>query len=378
MKNEQLELSNAPELQGVESSKAEHIRKVFEPMTKMLTAFEESYNEVVELAEKEITQEVTTQAKNLRIQISKIRTSAEKVRKDEKEEYLRAGKAIDGVNNILKWAIVEKENKLKDIENYFEIREQQRLVDLQYERMDLLQPFVGDDYVKDLSSMDEDVWNAYLSAKKKDYEDRIEAEKKAEADRIAKEKAEKEEQERIRKENEKLKKEAEERESRNKQLRPYIQFIRDYDKLLNLSELEYKKEFQDIKKGAEDHWEFERTEQIRKEEEEAKRLKSEQVAKQKSEAERKKQDELLAKERGEREKAQKELKAKAEAERKAQEEEENRKQLELKKGDADKVNDLISDLEALKTKYSFKSKENQKKYADTCILIDKVIDHIQK
>src|SRR5690606_23177474 len=36
----------------------------------------------------------------------------------------------------------------------------------------------------DLGSMDDDIWNAYLNAKKAEYEKRIEEEKKAEADRL--------------------------------------------------------------------------------------------------------------------------------------------------------------------------------------------------
>jgi hypothetical protein len=57
-------------------------------------------------------------------------------------------------------------------------------------------------------------------------------------------------------------------------------------------------------------------------------------------------------------------------------EEENRFQLELNKGDTAKVNDLITDLELLKTKYTFKSAKNKKMYADVEKLINKVVNHI--
>ena len=60
--------------------------------------------------------------------------------------------------------------------------------------------------------MDNDVWNAYYETKKKEYEDRIEAEKKAEKERIERERVEAEERKRIALENEKLKKEGKERE----------------------------------------------------------------------------------------------------------------------------------------------------------------------
>src|SRR5690606_32448032 len=187
----------------------------------------------------------------------------------------------------------------------------------QKQRVDLLSKYVPDAEERRLSEMDEDVWNAYLNAKKQAWEDEQEAIRKAEADRIENERLDKlerdrrfelapyaqfitenedlrlmtdeaykalkeslisakkqyeAEQEKIRLENEKIKKEREAelklREERSKQLQPYIQFIRDYNSLMSKSEKEYSKEFQEIKKGAHDHWEFERKEQIRKQKEE--------------------------------------------------------------------------------------------------------------
>jgi len=64
----------------------------------------------------------------------------------------------------------------------------------------------------DIENLSDEMFNIFLSGIEKVYNDRIEAERKAEAERIAKEKAEKEEQERIKKENEQLRKEAEAKE----------------------------------------------------------------------------------------------------------------------------------------------------------------------
>ena len=49
---------------------------------------------------------------------------------------------------------------------------------------------------------------------------------------------------------------------------------------------------------------------------------------------------------------------------------------EKNKGDTDKVNDLVNDLESIKTKYQFESAKNQKMYSDVGLLIDKLINHI--
>ena len=203
---------NAPELTAIEDSKAEQIRATFEPMAKMLTEFEESYKEVVKASEEKITEELSAKAKRLRLNIGKVRIATEKTRKAQKEEYLRAGKAIDGVSNILKWAVAEKEDKLKEIENHFELLEKERVESVQAERVAALSQYVEDASERSLSGMENDVWEAYLTSKKKEFTDKIDAEKKAEEDRIAKEKAEAEERARVAEENKRLKAEAVERE----------------------------------------------------------------------------------------------------------------------------------------------------------------------
>ena len=206
------------ELKLVEPSKAKKIKALFEPMTKMLEGFEQAYNEVILEAEQGIDEALMSKAKRLRLDIGKIRIEADKARKAEKEEYLRAGKAIDGANNILKWAVVDRENKLKEIEEHFEILEKEAKAKLQAQRVELLSKYVDDAEERDLSLMDNDVWNAYLGAKKRAYEDRIKAEKEAELARIEAEKKEREENERIRKENEALKKQREEEARKAKEL----------------------------------------------------------------------------------------------------------------------------------------------------------------
>lgn len=47
-------------------------------------------------------------------------------------------------------------------------------------------------------------------------------------------------------------------------------------------------------------------------------------------------------------------------------------------GDKEKVKDLINDLSSLKEKYIFESDKNIKMYSDVNLLIDKIINHINK
>jgi hypothetical protein len=160
---------NSQELDSIENSKAQQIRDTFLPMAEMLEKFEGDYNKVLSLEKKGVTEELTVKAKKLRLDIAKVRILTEKTRKEQKEQYLRAGKAIDGVSNILKWAVSEKETKLKEIENYFEIQEQKRLVKLQETRVELLSDYIDDAHERDLAKLKDDEFDALLSMKKQQY-----------------------------------------------------------------------------------------------------------------------------------------------------------------------------------------------------------------
>lgn len=193
------------ELKGLEASKAAQIKAVFEPMVTMLEEFEGQYAEIMAL---EISPETCLMAKRLRLDIGKIRIQADKVRKEQKEEYLRAGNAIQGVYNILKFAVIDKEEKLEEIEKHYERIITEKIAKIQEERELELQKYDFNGSTLELGQMHESVWANFLNGTKLNYEAIKEAEKKAEQERIEKEKAEKAEQEKIRKENERLKKEA--------------------------------------------------------------------------------------------------------------------------------------------------------------------------
>lgn len=190
----------------------------------------------------------------------------------------------------------------------------------------------------EFEAMSDESFESFLSGLKSTYEAKIEAELKAEEERISKEKADAEAREQQRLENERLKAEAEKREQeielerkkqreeaerfakirdvRAKQLQPFIVFIRDYNSLINKPESDYQSELLEIKKVAELQWEFEASERIRinkeNEEREAK-LKEEQQAKAKLEAELKAQKD--AKLKAELEKLEVDKKAKLEADK---------------------------------------------------------------
>ena len=152
------------------------------------------------------------EAREIRLELKNIRVNAEKVRVERKEFLLRGGKAIDGIANVLKALIIPLEEHLDKQEHFAERMEEERKERVNAERMLSLQPYVLDITVYNLKDMTDGAFEVLLKTSKTAFEAIKDAEKKAEEERIAKEKADKEEQERVRLENEKLKKEAEAKE----------------------------------------------------------------------------------------------------------------------------------------------------------------------
>ena len=349
--NTQLVNFEAPELIAVEPSKAKQIKETFLPMAEMLETFEERFNEIILESKNGITQDLSLQAKRLRLDVAQVRIETGKLKDKQKEKIKIEDKAIMAIHNVLVWAVSEKEDKLKAIEKDAEIKEQKRLEALQLERVKIMLPYIEDAENRKFSNMEDDVFQAYFVSKKKASIDLIAAELQAEKDRIANEKAEAEERKRIAAENAKLKAEAEASEKKAEAERK------------ERNKLESERLAKEAKAGSE------RKEKEAEASNERARLQNIANAKHKAE--------LTI----ERDKALK-LEAEKLANQKALEDAEKAKeaslQAELSKGDSDKVKDLISDLTALKTKYNFKSKTNQKMFVSVCVLIDKVLTYINK
>jgi hypothetical protein len=148
-------------------------------------------------------------ARTIRLELKNIRVAAEKQRVSLKANALLMGKAIDGVNNLLLAAIVPLEKHLEEQEQYGErlaAAERQRI---KLEREELFAPFLGEGQsVAMLEMMSGEQWDSYFSDAKLLHGAKIEAAKRAEAERIAKEQAEAAERERLRIENERLRAEA--------------------------------------------------------------------------------------------------------------------------------------------------------------------------
>lgn len=199
-----------PKQYGIEESKAADIAAQFKPMLDKMVELETEYNEVVALP----IEEAATPARNLRLKYVKVRTGTDKIHKEQKAFYLSAGRFVDGWKNAQLFASEGIEKKLEDIELYAANKEKERIAELQAARELELQPYEVENVSSlQLGTMAESVWNNFLAGTKQGYENKKEAERIVEEQRLAAIEAERIRIEEQRLENERLKKEAEEKEA---------------------------------------------------------------------------------------------------------------------------------------------------------------------
>ena len=208
---------------GIEEKKASELIGNLPKLQSERDVLEGQYNEVIKMDIESI--ETSKVARELRLKIRDNRTKGIAIwHKTTKEVFLRAGQYVDAVKNR-EVAINERmESNLEEIEKYAEIQEQKRRDELKAKRIYELE--VYSEFVPfgiDLGAMSDDEYTKVFNGAKLQFDAKIEAEKKAEQERIEAEKLEAEriaEEKRIeaeqmeaqRLENERLKAEAEKRE----------------------------------------------------------------------------------------------------------------------------------------------------------------------
>ncbi len=128
-------------------------------------------------------------AREMRLNLVKVRTAADKTRKDLKAESLLRGKAIDGMSALITLKCQETETKLEAIEKAEERRLAEEKEKMRQKRSLSLAEFVEDASIYPVAEMTEAQFASLLQGQKLAHEARLAAARKAEDDRIAAEKA---------------------------------------------------------------------------------------------------------------------------------------------------------------------------------------------
>lgn len=360
---------------GIETKQAKELMSNLPQIKEEREVLEKQYNDVIKLDIE--NPDSWKKARELRLLIQKNRTQGINTwHRNAKDYFLKGGQFVDAIKRKEAAVNERMESQLLEIEKYEEIKRKQEIERLNAERsseMEMYSDFVP--FGINLGEMEEEEYRKLLQGAKLQYE--------AEQNRVKEEEEKRLEKERI----EKLHNE------RKDLLLDVWQFVElKQASFGEMSDEDFEQVLVNAEAAKKDHEEMQR--QIKEENE---RLEKQRIEREKKEKEKlAKIEEERKKEREEYEKRQKEMEEKSRKEQEEREkieaklkkEEENKKRLakieeerlqkELNKNDSEKVKDLISDLENLKGKYTFKSKKNIKMYKDVSVLIQKVINHINK
>lgn len=330
------ELLRIVEESGLEKTKADLILEKFQDSFKIASEWEAKSKALVVTDVTQVTE--MKMAREGRLFLKGRRVEIEKTRKELKEQSLREGKAIDGIANVLKALIEPIEEYLEKQEKFAEIKAAEEKAARTIERVELVRAYNPDVLDYTVADMPEDVFQNYLAGLKKAHEDRVEAERVAEQERIEKQRAFEAEQKRIREENERLRLEAEAREK-------------------ELAEERARAEAE--RKAADERLRLERE----KAEKEAVRLRAEQEAK-------------LEAERRERQRIEAEMKARADAEEAARVAEEKAKAKALRAPDKTKLLAFAKELEKIEMP-AVKSEDAQLILEGVQVMLGKICAHIE-
>lgn len=209
---------------GLDVEKVKTIEEAFAPKIAEKEQLSIIYAEIIK---SEITEDLCKRAGDTRKKLVKVRTGIADIHKTQKAFFLAAGRFCDAWKNKETQPIEQMEEKLSEVENYFVKLEAERIAKLKVERENLLSEYTSTPAVYSAHLLTDESFSELLNglklakeakeaAEKKAEEERKEAERIAENARIEKDKADKEEQERIKAENERLKKEADEKEAAHK------------------------------------------------------------------------------------------------------------------------------------------------------------------
>ena len=169
-------------------------------------------NEKTIVVSSETETELMTEAREKRLILKKARTTVENKRKELKSDIVKQGRAIDAVARYVKEEIQPAEEYLQLQEDFVKIKKEKEAAKLKAERIEKLSKYSEDISLYNLDDMSDEKFESLYDSVKKEYENKVEAQKEAERIRLAEEEAERKRIEEQAKENARLKAEAEIRE----------------------------------------------------------------------------------------------------------------------------------------------------------------------
>ena len=193
---------------GLEKQSTETLVEAFRPIFAKSRAAIESARGVAESVKDATCVKEIKKSRACRLALRSVRLESDGVRKKQKEHALLYGRAVDGFHNILLADLSPVETALQEAEDIAERAEAKRLSELKAAREAELLPLLDEPLLGNLADLSEADYMKKLTNAKLLRQAKLDAAAKVEADRLAKEVAERAERERLAAENAKLQAEA--------------------------------------------------------------------------------------------------------------------------------------------------------------------------
>jgi len=202
-------LNQIVSVSGLDKIRAMDHAMKFVPFMKEITELSKAYETMDK--ENPSPADVKTAREN-RLAIVKLRTGSSKEKKSLKEGIQTEGKLLDALDNKVDSSATSMEEKYEAIEKHAENLEKEQKEKLKSERFEILKELTDMASHYPLAEMQQESFDELVNGLKLAKEAKIEADKKAELERLEKEKQEAGKREEMRLENIRLKSEAEENE----------------------------------------------------------------------------------------------------------------------------------------------------------------------
>ena len=260
-----------PKDYGLEEKKAGTIESAFLPKKVETDGFVKVYESIIN---KEINESTCKEARELRLKLVKVRTGIRDIHTAEKAFYLASGKYVDALKNKLTLPVQQMEEKLTEIEKYFENQEKERAKKLREDREKQLEPYGTDTTFIALDLMSDEQFEDLLAKEKLAFETKKRQEEELEQARIERERLDKLETE------------------RRLSCAPIIQFMPDNFDFRDSTEKEYKSAVSEATKNRDEH-----NQEVERQRAELARIKKEQEAKEEKERKEKEKKQKVQTER---------------------------------------------------------------------------------
>lgn len=163
---------------GLTEAKAAEVVSNFDQYEQLIAKWQEKADSIV--VQNEDDTESMDKARDLRLQIRKVRIEVEKRRKDLGEEAHKYKKAVDTIGRTIREPLEKLEASLMEKEKFAELQQAKKQAELRSQRMEELKEYQVNFDGVDLGTMDEDSYEIFKFGVVKRHEDKIKAQKEAE------------------------------------------------------------------------------------------------------------------------------------------------------------------------------------------------------